>query len=159
VLRLPDEAISPILDEVCAYGARRKETGGFLLSAIDEPERVVVVALAGTVGITRWWGQFGISGGALDRLFTWADEHDLRIAAQFHSHGGRAFLSPTDLAHGLNVRGFVTCVIPSFKAPPREVERWGWWKFDGRTWKPEPPPTTANGTVTTVTFDERGVGE
>lgn len=157
MLRLPDDAIAPILDEVRAYGATRKETGGFLLSPIDSSQTVVTVAFAGTVGITRWWGQFGISGRALDRLFTWADEKQLRIAAQFHSHGGRAFLSPTDLAHGLNVRGFTTSVIPSFKAPPSDPGRWGWWKFDGEKWNRETPPTITNGTVSTVIFDEHGV--
>jgi hypothetical protein len=157
MLRLPDEAIAPILHEVRVYGARREETGGFLLSAIDRPETAATVAFAGRVGITRWRGQFGVSGRALERLFTWADDHDFRIAVQFHSHGGRAFLSPTDLAHGLNVLGFTTSVIPSFKAPPRDPARWGWWKFDGKRWNREPPPTITNGTVTTVTFDERGV--
>lgn len=158
MLRMPRSAIAPIIDEVRAYGLERNETGGFLLSRIDEPDRIDTVAFAGSRGITRRYGQFRISGRALEVLFTWADAHDLRIPAQFHSHGGRAFLSPTDLAHGFCVRGFVTCVIPFFKAPPPDPERWGWWRFDGRGWAAEMPPAMhEDGTVTTVRFDEREV--
>ena len=158
MLHLPADAVVPILGEVRAYGATRMETGGFLLAPIDDPTRITTVAFAGTVGITRRYGLFGISGLALDRLFTWADDYDLRIPAQFHSHGGRAFLSPTDLAHGLSVRGFITCVIPYFRDPPRDPSRWGWWKFDGSMWKTETPPKIdADAQAATFTFDEDGV--
>jgi hypothetical protein len=158
VLQFPEAAIGPILDDVRDYGAKRKETGGFLLSPLDDPARIGCVAFAGALGITRRYGLFGISGAALDRLFTWADDHSLRIPAQFHSHGGRAFLSPTDLAHGLSVRGFVTCVIPFFREPPDDPARWGWWRFDGRKWLIETPPALyEDGAIPSVIFDERGV--
>ncbi len=159
MLLLPEEAVVRIIEEVRTYGSQRKETGGFLLVNRDEPERIEVVALAGTIGITRWWGQFGVSGTALGKLFAWADEHDLRIVAQFHSHGGRAFLSPTDLAHGFNVRGFVTCVIPSFRQPPNDPRRWGWWCFDGIRWNREKTPATTSGAATIVSFDENGLSQ
>jgi hypothetical protein len=158
VLRLPEAAIAAITDEVRAYGKQRVETGGFFLSSIEDPEQISTLALAGTAGITRKRGLFRVSGAALDRLFTWADEREMRIPAQFHSHRGRAFLSPTDLTHGLSVRGFVTCIVPFWSDPPDDPGRWGWWRFDGERWTDEPcPPADTRGTVGVVTFDERGV--
>ncbi len=158
MLHLPEEMIAAITDDVRAYGTQRVETGGFLLAPIGNADDVAILALAGTLGITRRRGLFGISGIALDRLFTWADEQALRIPAQFHSHGGRAILSPTDLAHGLSVRGFVTCIVPFWNNPPSDPAKWGWWRFDGQDWLDEvPPETDATRMLSVVRFDERGV--
>jgi hypothetical protein len=158
VLRLPQEAIEAITGDVRAYGTQRVETGGFLLSPIGDAGQVSSLALAGTVGITRRRGLFAVSGIALDRLFTWADDKRLRIPAQFHSHRGRAFLSPTDLAHGLSVRGFVTCIVPFWNNPPNDPAQWGWWQFDGKNWRDETSPRTdPHRKLAVVTFDERGV--
>jgi len=159
VLKLPTDAASAIVTDVRDHGSSRVETGGFVLSSLAEPEEVSVVAVAGRAGIARRRGLFGISGGALDQLFAWADAHALRIPAQFHSHAGRAFLSPTDLAHGLSVRGFVTCIVPFFADPPLDPGAWGWWRFDGAKWVSEPAPAAIQRDVPVgvVSFDEDGV--
>lgn len=158
MLNLPEQAITAIADDVRGYGKQRVETGGFLLSPVGDDAQISTVALAGTVGITRRRGLFAVSGIALDRLFTWADEKSLRIPAQFHSHGGRAFLSPTDLAHGLSVRGFVTCIVPFWNDPSTDPAHWGWWRFDGEAWRDEDSPqSNRDGDVAVVNFDERGV--
>lgn len=158
MLRLPEQAIAAITDDVRAYGIQRVETGGFFLSPVGDATQISTLALAGTVGITRRRGLFAVSGIALDRLFTWADDNSLRVPAQFHSHGGRAFLSPTDLAHGLSVRSFVTCIVPFWNDPPTDPTQWGWWRFDGEAWRDETPPEPdRNASVAVVIFDERGV--
>jgi hypothetical protein len=158
MLRLAEDLISAITEDVRAYGTKRVETGGFLLAPVADPDLITTLALAGTAGITRRRGLFAVSGIALDRLFTWADEHRLRIPAQFHSHGGRAFLSPTDLAHGLSVRGFVTCIVPFWDDPPDDPTDWGWWRFDGRDWRDEvSPELDAGRSMDVVTFDEEGL--
>lgn len=158
MLRLPLDAVTAIRDEVLSFGASRVETGGFLLAPVDDARGITVLALAADAGITRRRGLFGVSGIALDRLFTWADAESLRVPAQFHSHGGRAFLSPTDLAHGLSVRGFVTCIVPFWNDPPRDPSEWGWWRFDGNNWRnEEPPELDGAGELRVVRFDECGV--
>ena len=158
MLRLAEDLISAITEDVRAYGTQRVETGGFLLAPKDDPGLITTLALAGSAGITRQRGLFGVSGIALDRLFTWADERGSRIPAQFHSHRGRAFLSPTDLAHGLSVRGFVTCIVPFWDDPPNDPTHWGWWRFDGRNWRDEVAPELDAGRgLDVVTFDEDGL--
>jgi hypothetical protein len=158
MLCLPGTAIAAITEDVRAYGRERVETGGFFLSPIDDRDQISTLALAGIAGVTRKRGLFVVSGGSLDRLFAWADERQLCIPAQFHSHGGRAFLSSTDRAHGLCVRGFVTCVVPFWSDPSADPARWGWWRFDGVRWVDERRPVVdADRTVLLVTFDERGV--
>lgn len=154
----PESAVDIVTNNVRRFGQQRLETGGFLLAAGDEPTAITGVALAGAAGVTRRRDLFSVSGLALDRLFTWAADGELRIAAQFHSHGGRAFLSPVDLRHGLSVRGFTSCIVPFSADPPLDPKQWGWWRFDGRTWmKAHPPRAVATNPVTTVTFDEDGV--
>jgi len=90
-----------ITAETRAYGQRYPETGGFLMLPRDSGT-VTTVAFAGTTGIVRRQHLFQISERALDRLFTFADDHDLHIPVQFHSHEYDAF--GRDLAHGLQVR-------------------------------------------------------
>lgn len=158
MIRLPLESVTALTDEVGRYGASRVETGGFLLAPAGADSPISVLALAGVTGIIRRRGLFVVSGLALDRLFTWADQHGLRIRAQFHSHVGPAFLSPTDLEHGLNVRGFVSCVVPFCKDPSNDPSRWGWWRFDEEEWREiASPELVAESSVTVVTFDEDGV--
>jgi hypothetical protein len=69
------------------------ETGG--VSAGSPGETLVSeIGFAGVVGIVRRWNLFQISAKALDGLFTYADDSDLWIPVQFHSHQSRAFISP-----------------------------------------------------------------
>ncbi|MDQ6613307.1 MAG: hypothetical protein M3083_00690 [Actinomycetota bacterium] len=165
-LVLPSDAVMAITADVKQWGTadvRRRgaagvETGGFLL-AVPGRSDVSAVALAGGSGILRAPMQFMVSGGAIDCLSEWADEHDLRIRAQFHSHQLGSALSPIDRAGGLRVEGFVTAVVPRFADPPGDLGLWGWWEFRRPDWTPSPRATCAPGGVRTVLFDEDGIHE
>lgn len=154
-LRVPDAAISIVLADVIPFGTEAVETGGFLLAPRGS-ETISVVALAGTVGILRSRHLFQISDLALDRLFAYADERDLWIPAQFHSHARAAFMSPTDIDHGLSVEGFVTTIVPHFAAPPAQPSRWGWWQYN-RGWTPISPPHGTTDAVSVITFDQDSI--
>lgn len=151
---LPELVATAVVADVTRFGATRVETGGFLLAPRDT-DTVTGVALAGTAGIVRRPDLFQISDLALDRLFAYADDHDLWIPAQFHSHGLGAFMSACDVDHGLSVAGFVTTIVPYFTAPPADPTQWGWWRYDGE-WTPIAPPRAATGPVTVIRFDEDG---
>ncbi len=154
-LTLPDKAVAAITGHVAYHGAKNVETGGFLLAPRGE-DTISVVALAGGVGITRRPDLFQISEYALDRLFAHADEHDLWIPAQFHSHGLTAFMSACDVDHGLSVRGFVTTILPYFASPPEDPAQWGWWRFDG-VWTPLAPPSRSHEPIHVIAFAEDGI--
>lgn len=154
-LILPKPATAAVIAEVTRFGAESLETGGFLLAPRAE-DTLAIVALAGTAGIVRRARMFQVSEIALDRLFAHADRHDLWIPAQFHSHGRAAFMSPTDIDHGLSVQGFVTTIVPYFATPPADPSQWGWWRYDD-AWTPIAPPRAAAGAVSVITFDEDGV--
>jgi hypothetical protein len=158
-LLMPRGATHAIVTEVCRYGAEHCETGGFLLACAATPDQVAIVALTGEEGIERRRGLLEVSAGALERLFTWAGERELKIAAQFHSHGRTAFLSDADIDHGFTVEGFTTSVVPWFADPPREPDAWGWWRCTGGEWVETDPPTTVDAANETVYFDEGGVYE
>ncbi|MGE3449036.1 MAG: hypothetical protein AB7H92_15820 [Microbacteriaceae bacterium] len=154
---LPELARDAVVAHVHSHGQTGVESGGFLVN--DDTGRVVVVACAGTTGISRSWGLFRISGAALDRLFTWCEDRDQTIGAMFHSHEHMAFLSMTDREHGLNVRGMTSVVLPSFAKPPSDPAAWAWFVYDGSDWVPlDPWPLSSTG-VSVVTFDEDGVHE
>jgi hypothetical protein len=154
-LILPEPATAAIIADVTRFGAESLETGGFLLAPRDE-KTIATVALAGTAGIVRRRRMFQVSEIALDRLFAHADRHELWIPAQFHSHGGAAFMSPTDVDHGLSVEGFVTTIVPDFASPPANPSQWGWWRYDD-AWTPIASPRLAAGAVSVISFDEDGV--
>jgi len=158
-ITIPESALPRIASDVIQYGSRGLETGGFLLG--DAADRISHVALAGMKGIIRRRDQFAVSGLSLDRLFTWAAEHQLFVPAQFHSHGGhhgqRPFLSTTDQEHGFRVEGFISSVIPGFANPPLQPAAWGWWQFGGQRWVEVRPAAVGPGTVSFVMFDEDGV--
>lgn len=153
-LTLPAVSAAVIAGEVAAWGARRVETGGFMLAGDDAV--ISHVALSGARGISRRRDQFVVSGRAIATLFAYASERNLRVRAQFHSHGGSAFLSRTDLNHGFSVDGFVTTVIPSYADPPPSTESWGWWCF-AESWVEISTPPQIGGDVHVLRFDEDGV--
>lgn len=157
-LTLPQEAVRIAVDHVRRYGGEDVETGVFLLAPRGS-DAIGVVALTGDQGITRRRNVFAVSGTALDVLFEWADGEDLVVLAQLHSHGGRAFLSPTDIEHGFAVEGFTSTVVPRYNAPPTDPARWGWWRYEGGAWRAILPPTALDGPVRCVMFDEEGVRE
>ena len=113
-LLLTRNPVDALVAEIGAWGDRHAETGGFLLAAEDNADRATVLALGGQSGIVRRRNLFTISGGAIERLFSWAGDTELRIRAQVHSHAHGAFLSRTDLQHGFDVDGFITAVVPHF---------------------------------------------
>jgi hypothetical protein len=158
---IPASGVTAIVDETAAFGVRDLETGGFLLvprvSSADGGSPVAVIALAGDAGIVRDRGLFQIGERALDRIFVFADHHDLWIPAQFHSHKVDAFLSWTDRRHGLCVEEFISTVIPAYASPPRDLARWGWWQFAPGAWRHTDPGRVTDGTVEVVRFDEAGV--
>jgi hypothetical protein len=156
-LRVTRDLVDTLTADVRRFGARNAETGGFLLSTEAQPDRLTVLALAGQDGIGRRRGLFTVSGTAIERLFSWAGERELRIRAQVHSHAHDAFLSPTDLRHGFNVAEFITAVVPYFAAPSPEPVDWGWWQRSATAWLTRPAPTVVVGAVTAVHFDQAGI--
>jgi hypothetical protein len=158
---IPADAVTAVIGETAAFGARDLETGGFVLvprvtSPGGDPP-AAAIALAGDAGIVRHRDLFQISERALDRVFTFADDHDLWIPAQFHSHRVGAFLSVTDKRHGLRVDGFISVVVPAYASPPRDLTRWGWWQFESGRWRDAESGHVTGGTVEVVRFDEAGV--
>jgi hypothetical protein len=86
-------------------------------------------------------------------LCDWADDRDLRIAVQFHSHMYGPELSYIDKVGGMRMAGFITTVIPEFVKPPK-LEAWGWWTFGDGVWNPIEPPPAVSGESGVVIFDE-----
>jgi len=146
-----------IAAEARAAGADRVETGGFILEG--ERGAASVLALTGEKGITRRRDLFHVSGLALATLFDWAEDHELTIAAQWHTHGRRAFLSDTDLEYGFNVSGFTTTVVPYFRQASPDAKHWGWWIFDSGEWVAVPAPESVPGSFSVITFEEGRVDE
>jgi len=155
-IAVPPTAIELITAEVRGYGHHRLETGGFLMLPRDTTT-VSIVAFTGAAGILRRHNLFEISEGALDRLFAFADDHDLQVPVQFHSHEMGAFLSRTDAEHGLRVEGFTSVVVPTYSAPPCDMGRWGWWCFTAGVWAATAALPIGHGPVSAVRFDEDGV--
>jgi hypothetical protein len=155
-LSMSDGVRQALLDDVRVWGADGVETGGFLLAAPRQP--ISVLALGGTAGITRRRSVFRVSPRALAQLFNWASERELHVAAQAHSHRGRAVLSETDLRHGFSVRGFTTTIIPYFAAPPEAPQAWGWWRYESE-WRDVKAPSVIAGDTTIIYFDEERVDE
>ena len=157
-MRVTPAAIDALTSEVAAWGARRVETGGFLLADAARPSQAGdIVALAASAGIVRRRLLFGVSGAAIAQLFDWAADNGLRICAQVHSHQGNAFLSRTDIEHGFAVEGFVTAVVPFFAAPSRDPRRWGWWSYREGRWQTCLAPMLVSGRAQIVHFDEGGI--
>ncbi|MHB1242690.1 MAG: hypothetical protein ACYC1P_04725 [Gaiellaceae bacterium] len=154
-LILPEAATTAIVADVTRHGEEHVETGGFLLAPRDA-DTISIVALAGTVGIVRRRDLLQVSERALDRLFAHADEHDLWLPAQFHSHGLEAFMSTTDINHGLSVEGFISMIVPHYEAPPINPSAWGWWRYQD-AWTSIAPPKASLGAVFVIKFDEDGV--
>lgn len=155
-LLLPRAAVEAVTRDVRVYGLCELETGGFLLLPGDA-DVVSMVALAGDQGIVRRRDRFQISERALDRLFTFADDRDLWVPIQFHSHGAGAFLSSIDADHGLRVEGFSSVVVPAYRDPPTDIHRWGWWRFTAGRWARANGARVTDGAVELVRFDEVGV--
>jgi hypothetical protein len=158
-LSLSDGAFDRLTTDIETYGAQELETGAFLLAPAAEPDRLAVLALAHTQGIIRRPDHFSVAGEALERLFDWAGDHQLRVRAQVHSHGGPAVLSRTDRAHGLNVPGFTTAIVPFFADPPRTPAAWGWWRHENGDWRTVPPAAVKVYPASIVRFDAGGVGD
>jgi hypothetical protein len=152
-------AVAAIAAEVARYGVAGVETGGFLLVPRSNPTVTTVAAMTGATGIVRRPDQLVISAAAVDILSEWADDHDLRIAVQFHSHGGTAFLSPVDRRGGVRVDGFTSAVIPTFRTPPAAATAWTWFAFAHGAWHPRPPLPTVPGGIGIVAFDEDGTSD
>jgi len=155
---LPADMGPAIATVVRASGEDVVETGGFVLAEADSTHGTVL-ALAGDKGIDRTWGIFQVSGEALGTLFEWADDRDLTVLAQWHSHRREAFLSKTDLEHGFNVPGFRTAVVPHFEAPSSDPTQWGWWTFDGTRWVEFAGPACGASGFRVISFEEGRVHE
>jgi proteasome lid subunit RPN8/RPN11 len=154
---LSPTASNAIAQDIAGYGtAHRAETGGFLLT-LRGTNNVDVVALAGSLGITRAFAQFRISGAAIDTLSEWAEERNHRIVGQYHSHCQDAFLSEIDRRSGFCVEGFVSAVVPDFEAPTSDPARWGWWRYTAGEWRQLVGPPTTTAQVEVITFDEGGI--
>lgn len=155
-LHLGADAADTIVADVARYGALGVETGALLLTSHGE-ETVTVVALAGTAGIDRRPGLLIFSSAALNPLFSYAEDHDLQLRAQVHSHMYEAFLSPTDKAGNIRMAGFIASVVPNFANPDANPTAWGWWTFDGADWTPTEPALVSGQGTKFVTFDADGV--
>lgn len=155
-LHLGADAVEVIVAEVARYGALGVETGALLLTPPDEPT-VTVLALAGTAGIERHRGLLVLSSAALNPLFSYAEDHDVQLRAQVHSHMYEAFLSATDKAGNIRMPGFIAAVVPDFETPAAAPAVWGWWTFDGTDWVPIQPALVTPHTTTVIVFDADGV--
>jgi hypothetical protein len=155
-LELPSALPHRIAAHVAEWGQRTSETGLLLLGSPHDA-LAHVAAWPGTEGIVRRRGKFAISGLALAQIFDWATDRELSVRALIHSHGGRAALSRIDLDHGFSVPGFISAIVPDFRAPSREVADWGWWEFDGQDWAELEVPLLVDRPLTETTFDESGV--
>ena len=156
-LLLPEGMSARIAFEARAAGARNVETGGFILAPPDAPASVL--ALTGEKGITRRRDLFLVDGLAMATLFEWVVEHELTVAAQWHTHGGRAFLSETDLEYGFNVLGFTTTVVPYYRNASADPADWGWWTFVDGEWGAVPAPALVPSSLSIITFEEGRVDE
>ena len=156
-LRLTQGAVDALTADIRRWGALGAETGGFLLASESDPDLLTILALAGHAGIARRRGLFAVSGPAIEQLFSWATDSELRIRAQVHSHARGAFLSPTDLRHGFDVAGFISAVVPHFAAPSAQPRDWGWWQRTTTRWQAHPAPEVIAGTASVVRFDQSGV--
>jgi hypothetical protein len=155
-LTIREGAVDLLLDEVETYGALPAETGAFLMGREDAPHELALIAVPGPAGVVRRRDLFEVSAEALAGLFDLATEEGLVIRAQLHSHRRGAFLSWTDLEHGFNVEGFVTCVMPRYSSPPREPALWSWWRFEGGSWVDHPAPTVIPGACERIDFAPGG---
>jgi hypothetical protein len=156
-LRLPADMPARIAFEARVAGAHAVETGGFILGAPEAPASVL--ALTGEKGITRRRDLFHVSGLAMATLFEWVEERELTVAAQWHTHGRRAFLSETDLEYGFNVPGFTTTVVPFYRQASVDPADWGWWTFDDGEWAAVPAPPLVSSGFSVITFEEGCVDE
>jgi hypothetical protein len=156
-LRVTEAAVAALIADIRGWGGAGAETGGFLLARESDPHRLSIVALTGQAGITRRRGLFAVSGPAIEQLFSWAADSDLRIRAQVHSHAHGAFLSATDLRHGFDVAGFISAVVPHFTAPSAEPGDWGWWQRTATQWQASSAPRVVAGPASIVRFDHGGV--
>jgi hypothetical protein len=155
---LPAQMASDIAATARMAGVRLVETGGFVLGNPDDSAGTVL-ALTGEVDIERREQLFHVGGLALSTLFEWADEQELSVLAQWHTHRRQAFLSKMDVEQGLNVPGFVTSVVPDFERASPAPDRWGWWTYNGAAWAPTAPPAVTTAPFRTVTFERGRVHE
>jgi hypothetical protein len=139
-LQLPTPAAAAMIDDVTRYGQLGVETGAMLLASRGS-DIVSAVALLGTDGVIRRAGLFVVTMPVIDQLFTFAEDNDLRVRAQLHSHQNQAFLSPTDRNGNIRILGFSAAVVPTFADPPANPDRWGWWTYDGSEWIISAPAT------------------
>jgi len=157
-LQIGADAVATMVADVARYGALGVETGSLLLTPPGEPT-VTVVALAGVSGIDRHPDLLVFSANALNPLFSYAEDNELQVRAQAHSHQYEAFLSSTDRAGNIRMPGFIASVIPKFATPPTDTATWGWWDFDGTDWTPTQPATVTASDTKVITFDADGVRE
>jgi hypothetical protein len=158
-LALPDNAREALCRCVIDYGRLGVETGALLMCPPNSHD-VSVVALAGQSGVIRQYGLFVLTLPVIDQAFTFAEDMGLQVRCQVHSHGGPAFLSPTDERGNLRINGFIAAVIPNFVDPPPQPPSWGWWTYSGESWQASGPATTvSNSTAKVLTIDADGIRE
>jgi proteasome lid subunit RPN8/RPN11 len=158
-LVLPRNVIEEMCEHVSTYGRLGVETGALLMCDLQSGV-VTTLALAGEAGVTRRSGLFILSMPVINQAFTFAEDRDLQVRAQVHSHARGAFLSPTDRRGNLTMNGFIAAVIPHFEQPPQNPSSWGWWTFSAGNWRTSDPAivgTVPIGKVLTVDAD--GVSE
>lgn len=155
-LLIPRDAVTALVADVAAYGAQDVETGAFLLTQRGCND-VSVLALLGTEGVVRHRGRLEVSATVMDPLFTFAEDRDLQVRAQVHSHKGDAFLSLVDRRGNIRVPGFTAAVIPTYRTPPAEPQRWGWWTYRTPDWTKSLPGLTTEDSAHVITVDAGGV--
>jgi hypothetical protein len=155
-LMISEKLLRPLGDHVRAHGGADAEAGGFLLGGREIP-LATVLALAEGPGVERSRGIFRVSGAAIDQLFAWAEERELRVWAQVHSHPRGSFLSDIDEREGFRVEGFISAVIPDYGDPPEAPSAWGFWRFVGGAWSAIEPAHTTGAAGSVYTFSEDGV--
>lgn len=155
-LMISETLLRPLHEHVRAHGRADVEAGGFLLGGGENPV-ATVLALAEGRGVERSRGIFRVSGRAIDQLFAWAEERELRVWAQVHSHPRGSFLSDIDEREGFRVEGFISAVIPDYSDPSEAPSAWGFWRFAGGAWSAIESAQTTGAAGSVYTFSEDGV--
>jgi proteasome lid subunit RPN8/RPN11 len=156
-LLLPVSSVAPLTSHVRGHGTAGVETGAILLAPIGT-ETITTIALAGTNGVVRRQDLFVMNMRVIDAIFSYAEQLGLQARVHLHSHRGGAFLSDTDRAGGIRVPGFIAAVLPTYRNPPSDPKRWGWWSFSGTDWNSRSPAELVRDLPTTIiTADAEGI--
>lgn len=123
-----------IVNELERRGRRQHESGAFLLG-FENDNRLEVTDAVFYDELDRCAYASGVCilhGDAFARLWTMCRERKLTIVADIHSHPGRAFQSPSDIANPMVAQaGHIAIIVPDFAAWPIRENCLGVYEYRG----------------------------